>query len=157
MSVMTQRRTSNTVLVAIGVAVALLVVVAVAFALQPPKQFDPNTPEGTAQGYFQAINDGDLDLAQTFMTAELRAACDGEWWFYERGPASRVVITDTSIEADTARVKVDITVSYGEGPFDGGSYDEDETLTMERKRDFWLISKPTWPMDPYACGERSEG
>ena len=156
MSVMTQKGTSNAVLLTIGVAVALLVVVAVAFALQPPKQFDPATPEGTAQGYFQAINDGDEDLAQTFMTDDLREACDGEWWFYERGAASRVVIVDTDIDGDTARVKVDITVSYGEGPFSGGSYDQVETVVMQSEGNFWLISKPTWPMDPYACGERSQ-
>ena len=154
MAVMTQKRTSNTVLLAIGVVVALLVVVAVVFALQPPEQFDPTTPEGTAQGYFQAINDGDEDLAQTFMTDELREVCDGVWWYHERGAASRVVITNTEIDGDTARVKVSITVSYGEGPFDGGSYGEDEILTMEHEGNTWLISKPTWPMDPYACGER---
>ena len=154
MSVMTQRRTSNAVLATIGVVVSLLVVVAVVFALQPPTQFDPTTPEGTAQGYFEAINESDEDLAQTFMTDDLRLACDGEWWFYERGSANRVVITDTSIDGGTARVKVNISVSYGDGPFDGGSYDEDETLTMERDGEFWLISKPAWPMDPYACSER---
>ncbi len=154
MSGMAQRSKSNTLLVAIGVAVALLVVVAVAFALQPPEQFDPKTPEGTAQGYFQAINDGDEDLARTFMTDRLQVACDGEWWLYERGSTNRVVITNTEIEGDTARVKVNIAVSYGDGPFGGGSYDQDETLTMEHEGDFWLISKPTWPMDPYACGER---
>ena len=154
MSVMTQRNTSNTVLVVIGVVIALLVVVAVVFALQPPTQFDPATPEGTAQGYFAAINESDEDLAQTFMTDELREACDAEWWYHERGAASRVVITNTEIDGDTARVKVNISVSYGDGPFDGGSYDEDETLTMEHKGEFWLISKPAWPMDPYACGER---
>lgn len=155
MLVMTQRNTSNTVLAGIGVVVALLVVVAVVFALQPPTQFDPTTPEGTAQGYFEAINERDEDLAQTFMTDELRLACDGEWWFYERGAASRVVIADTTIDGNTARVKVNISVSYGEGPFSGGSYDQDETLVMVHEGDLWLISKPTWPMDPYACGERS--
>jgi hypothetical protein len=155
MAGMTQKGTSNTVLLVIGVVVALIVVVAVVFALQPPTQFDPSTPEGTAQGYFEAINDVDEDLARTFMTNELRLACDGEWWFYERGSANRVVITDTEIDGDTARIKVNIAVSYGEGPFNGGSYDQDETLVMVSEGDLWLISKPTWPMDPYACGERS--
>jgi hypothetical protein len=65
----------------------------------------------------------------------------------------RVVITDTRIDGDTARVEVDITVSYGDDPFGGGSYDRDETITMQRVGDVWLISRPAWPLDRYACGE----
>ncbi len=145
---------SNTALIVIGVVVAVLVVVAVVFAVQPPPTFEPGTPEATAQGYFQAINDGDEDLAETFMTDDLVKDCDGHYWYYETDTNNRVVITDTAIDGDTAKLDVQITVSYGDGPFGGGSYTEDETVTMERQGDTWLISEPAWPMDRYACGER---
>ena len=144
---------SNMILVTIGVAVTLLIAVSVVFALQPPTQFDPNTPQGTAQGYFQAINDGDDDQAESFMTEDLRTSCDGRWWYEGRESASRVVITGTKIDGDTAKVDVDITISYGDEPFGGGSYDQDETITMEHVGGVWLISRPIWPMDRYACGE----
>lgn len=150
---MTQRNPSNAVLMAIGVIVALLVVVAVVFALQPPTQFDPNTPEGTAQGYFQALNDGDTELAETFMTEELRTQCASEWWYFDIDASNRVVITHSQIDGNKARIDVNIESSYGDGPFGGGSYDQDETLTMERYGEIWLISEPAWPMDRYACGE----
>lgn len=139
------------VLASISVVVVLLLVVAVVFALQPPTQFDPNTPEGTAQGYFQALNDGDTDLAETFMTEELRKACASEWWYFDTDATNRVVITHTQIDGDTAEIDVNIESSYGDGPFNGGSYDQDETLTMERHGENWLISEPAWPMDRYAC------
>jgi hypothetical protein len=145
--------TSNLVLIAIGAAATLLVVVSVFFALQPPTQFDWQSPQGTAQGYFQAINDGDDELAETYTTDDLRTACDGEWWYDEVESASRVVITETKIDGDTAKVKVNITVSYGDEPFGGGSYDHEETMTMQRVGDVWLISKPVWPMDRYDCTE----
>jgi hypothetical protein len=144
---------SNMILITIGVAVALLVAVSVLFALQPPTQFDPNTPQGTAQGYFEAINDGDDDRAESFMTEDLRRSCDGRWWYEGRESASRVVITGTRIDGSTAKVEVDITISYGDEPFGGGSYDQDGTITMEHVGDVWLISRPIWPMDRYACGE----
>lgn len=153
MVVMAHKTTSDRVLVAIGVLVALLVVVAVFFAVQPPTQFAADTPEGTAQGYFEAVNDHDQDAAESFMTEELQGNCRWDWWFHEENPSSRVVITDTEIGADTARVDVKITASYGEEPFGGSSYDNDETMIMVRHADIWLISEPVWPMDPYSCGE----
>jgi len=152
---MAHRITSNKVLITIGVVISLLVVVAVVFALQPPTQFDPSSPEGTTQGYFQALNDGDKELAESFMTDDLARACEGAWWYYETDESSRVLITGTQVTAESAKVQVNITVSYGEGPFGGGSYDEDETVVMERQGEVWLISEPVWPMDRYTC--RKEG
>jgi hypothetical protein len=145
--------TSTIILVVVGTLVAVLVAVSVFFALQPPTQFDPNSPEGTAQGYFQAIEDGDKDLATNFLTEDLQEFCDGEWRYRDFESASRVVINDTKIDGDTATVKVAITVSYGDDPFGGGSYDHDETIKMVRVGDVWLISTLTWPMDAYPCNE----
>jgi hypothetical protein len=145
--------TSTIILVVVGTLVAVLVAVSVFFALQPPTQFDPNSPEGTAQGYFQAIEDGDKNLATNFLTEDLQEFCDGEWRYRDFESASRVVINDTKIDGDTATVKVAITVSYGDDPFGGGSYDHDETIKMVRVGDVWLISTLTWPMDAYPCNE----
>ena len=143
--------TSNIILVVVGALVALLVAISIFFALQPPRQFDPDSPQGTAQGYFQAINDGDEDLATTFLTEDLQAFCDGEWQYRDFESASRVVITDTKIDGDAATVRVAITVSYGDDPFGGGSYDHDEAIKMVRVDNGWLISELTWPMDAYPC------
>jgi hypothetical protein len=145
--------TSTVVLIAIGASVALLAGVSIFFALQPPTQFDPHSPQGTAQGYFQAITDGDDELAESFMTVDLRAACEGHWQYEDTQSIGRVIITDTNIDRDIAKVEVGITVSYGDEPFGGGSYDQDETIAMARVGEVWLISKPVWPMDRYACGE----
>jgi hypothetical protein len=145
--------TSNIILVVVGASVAVLVAVSIFFALQPPTQFDPNSPEGTAQGYFQAVEDGDEDLATSFLAQDLQEFCDGEWQYRDFESASRVVITDTRIDGDTATVKVSITVSYGDDPFGGGSYDHDETIKMVHVGDVWLISRLTWPMDAYPCNE----
>jgi hypothetical protein len=153
MAAMAYRLRSATILKVTGAFVGLLVVVAILFAIQPPDQLDPHTPEGTAQGYFEAVNDSDQDLANTFLTDELRSACDVHWWFDNDGASNRVVITDTVIDNDTAEVDVSISVSYRDEPFGAGSYDTEETLTMERSGDLWLISEPAWPMDAYGCHE----
>lgn len=144
--------TSNSVLVAIGVLVAVLVVVAVALALQPPKTFDADTPEGAAQRYYEAVLDGDDDLASTYMTEDLMDSCGREFRYFDKGEDARIVIVGSKIEDDRAELDVAIEVSYGEGPFGGGSYDRDETVRLVRHGDRWLIDEETWPMDRYGCG-----
>lgn len=144
---------SSSILTAIGLLVAVLVVVAVVLALRPTEVFDPTTPEGTAQGYYEAVIDGDENLAFSYTTEELREACGGTFGFYEEGEDARIVITDSDTRGDTTRLDVVIEVQYGENPFSAGSYKRDETITMERRGDRWLISKPTWPMYQYQCDE----
>jgi hypothetical protein len=147
---------SRVVLVAIGTVVAVLIGVAVVIALQPPPVLDLATPQGTAQGYFQALHDGDDDLVASYLTADLKARCDDashleEVRRYEQHDATSVSIVSTEIDGNEAEVEVMITVTYGEGPFDAGSDAFKETLVMEHHGDRWLISEPTWPWDRYSC------
>lgn len=146
------RNTSSIALAVIGGIVALLVVVAVILAIQPPATFDPDTPEGAAQGYYEAVLDGENELAFTYLTEELRDDCDDEFWWHNESEDARIVITRSEIEGDRAELDVTIEVSYGDGPFGGGSYSQDETVKLELHGDRWLISAPTWPMDRYGCG-----
>lgn len=142
---------SRTILLGIGSLVGLLIAVAVFFALQPSPTFEPSTPEGAAQGYYQALLDGDADLARSYMTVELQGTCEGPFRWYNEEDDTRIVITRTEIEGDRAELDVNITITYGEGPFGGGSYGEDDIVVLERRGNRWLISEPTWPMDRYGC------
>ncbi|MCL1588179.1 MAG: hypothetical protein M3092_07155 [Actinomycetia bacterium] len=147
---------SRVVLIAIGVVVAVLVGVAVVIAIQPPAVLDPTTPEGTAQGYFQALHDGDDTLLTSYLTDDLKDRCDAlayleDFGRYEQRETTGVSITSTEIEGDTARVEITITVTYGDGPFAAGSDTFDETLVIEHQGDRWLIAEPAWPWDRYSC------
>ena len=147
---------SRLVLIAIGVLVAVLVGVAIIIAVRPPVVLDPATPEGTAQGYFQALHDGDDTRLTSYLTDDLEDRCDalaylGDFGRYEQRETTGVSITSTEIEGDTARVELTITVTYGEGPFAAGSDTFDETLVMEHQGDRWLIAEPAWPWDGHSC------
>ena len=147
---------SRVVLIAIGSVVAVFVGVAVVIALQPPPVFDPATPEGTAQGYFQALHDGDDAAVTSYLTDELNDRCDNpqhleEFRRYEQRDATSVSIVSTEIDGEDAEVEVTITVTYGEGPFSAGSDTFREVLLMEHRGDRWLISEPAWPWDRYSC------
>jgi hypothetical protein len=118
-------------------------------ALQPPEVLDPSTPEGAAQGYFQAVHDGDGGRIAVYLTQDLNERCDlGR---YEEGRAASVVILRTDVAGDSATVDVTITVAVGDAPFDVESYSRDERLVMEHDGDRWLISEVPWPWDRYLC------
>lgn len=142
---------SRTLLLGIGAFIGLLVVVATVLALQPPQVFDPTTPEGAAQGYYQSISEGDEDRAESFMTDDLVEACEGRWNYYRGRDNHRVVITESTIDGETAILDVRITFSLDSGPFGGNIFDREETLTLERRGNRWLISEPTWPMSVFVC------
>ena len=137
----------------IGALVGVLIGVAVMLALRPPPGFDPATPEGTAQGYFRAVLDDDENLAFAYLTGALADRCDTGEMRHVTPDEARVVITRTEIDGADAELEVEITETYGEGPFDAGSYIFDETLVMERHGDRWLIAEIPWPIHIYCLQE----
>lgn len=149
----TETRRRNTITAVVAV-VAVLVTLAVVLALQPPETLDPATPEGTAQAYFRALADGDVDMAVGYYALELAAEAErcGTHQLREIGAGLRVVITDTELRDGRAYVSVEITESYGSGPFGRGSSTFVETLVMEPHGDVWRISRAPWPLYYFCPG-----
>ncbi|MEA3501341.1 MAG: hypothetical protein U9R47_01090, partial [Actinomycetota bacterium] len=143
---MTTDRHSRIALMVIGGIAVILIAVAIVVAVQPPKEFDPGTPEGTAQAYYQAILDGDEDLALSYLDEDLLAGCSTHELSYFIPESARVVIAKTEIDGDEARIDVVITETRGEGPFGGGSNTFDEALIMTRSDDAWVITSMPWPV-----------
>lgn len=151
---MTTDRRSRRVLVVISTLVTALLGVAVVLALRAPPEFDPLTPEGTAQGYLQAVLEGDENLASSFLTETLRDECTMSEMRHVMPGDARIVIKHTEIDGMDAELELEITETYGEGPFDfGSSYSFDETLVMERRGDRWLIAEVPWPTNIYCPQE----
>ena len=69
-------KSSWKVLIGIAALAVVLMAAAIVLALQPPAQFDPATPEGTAQGYFRVVLDHDADLALGYLSDDLVIRCD---------------------------------------------------------------------------------
>ena len=145
-------RHSRIVLMVIGAVAIALVAVAIVVAVQPPQEFDPGTPEGTAQGYYQANLDGDEDLALSYLNEDLMARCPTQNLRHFTPNSARIVIEKTEIDGDEARVDVVITETWGEGPFGGGSNTFDETLVMTQNDDAWVITQIPWPLEMF-CPE----
>ncbi|MEN8114776.1 MAG: hypothetical protein ABFS21_10360 [Actinomycetota bacterium] len=141
-------RHSRIVLIVIAAVTVVLVAVAIVVALQPTEELDPSTPEGTAQRFYQAVLDGDEDLAATYFAEDFTGDCPREDFEYYGPESFRVVIADTEISGDEAKVDVVITETWGEGPF-RDSHTFDETLHMTRSGDGWLITRTPWPVEIY--------
>jgi hypothetical protein len=154
---MTTDRTSRRILTAVGAVVAALIVVAIVLAVRPPPVFDPTTPQGTAQRYYQAIQDGDEDAALGLLAEDLAERCDVyrlyPWFDRRSDTAISVVILATEVDDNGATVDVRVAETYGNEPFGRGTYRHDETLHMERSDGGWLIVGIPWPWDPYMCDE----
>lgn len=145
-------RHSRIALSVIGAVAVVLIAVAIVIAVQPSETLDLGTPEGTAQAYFQAILDGDEDLALSYVDEDLVAGCSTHELSYFTPDGGRVVIEQTEIDGGEARVDVVIAETWGEGPFGGGSNTFDETLVMTRSGETWVISRMPWPIDMF-CHE----
>ena len=113
----------------LGLVVGVVLVVAVAAAavvtsLRPSAQLDPNTPEGTVQVFFQAVESEDWDRAQALLTRSVQDECEPSELAEFRDDIDRAVVTDveqagpeTIVEVRASRVVVD-------DPLNPYSYDD---------------------------------
>jgi hypothetical protein len=138
---------SGIVLGTIGAVVTVMVVVALVLALQPTKEYDPETPEATIQGYFQAVIDRSRIEAERFMTPGLVKRCGADLnQIRDAADSLRVVIVDTEPDGDRMMVRVEITERSASSLILQESYTFRETLVVERVGDVWLIAEAPWPV-----------
>jgi len=138
---------SGLILGIIAAGVAVTVVGALVLAVQPPKSFDPGTPEATVQGYFQAVVDRSRLDVERFMTPDLVERCGAALNLNRDTPDSlRVVIVDTELDVRRVAVTVEITERSAASLFLGESYTFQETLVVERLGDARLIAEAPWPI-----------
>lgn len=146
-------RRSRILLVSLAVAVAVVVVIAIiaVFVRREPGPFDESTPEGVVQRYSQAVADGDVDTALTYLVPALAEDCD-------RVPVDtqdrRITLLDATERSDTARVEVLIVTVYGSGPLGSNEYESEGAFDLEKDGDGWLIRTTPWELT--VCAESGD-
>ena len=138
---------------ALVIVLAVVAVVAVAAGViaanRPVTEYDRGTPEGVVQAYLAAVVDGDHDEAARFLSEESPcSAVDLDRAHLPDG--LRVVLREAEVEADSARVEVDVAQSSG-GLFDGSEHTEKHSFRLSRASGTWLVTGRPWPM--VECGE----
>lgn len=139
-------RHSRIVLIIVGAVTVALIAVAVVVAIQPPEEYDPTTPEGAVQGFYQAVIDGDEDLAASYLAMDSITDCARPRTELYGPENFRVVIVDTEVDGEDAKVDVTITETWDEGPF-SDSHTFNDTLRLTSNGDGWLFTEPPWPVE----------
>lgn len=150
---------SNRSLIYIGLGVVGLAVITTLVVLlagdRQRADFPSDSPEGTLQRYLVAYDDGDLDAAHAFFSADVRERMDAE--AYQRAVDSfghdpahggRSVLFD-STDGNDDRVDLHLIVEefYGDG-FSGETYRSPRDIRLVREDGAWRIDQPLVWLDP---------
>lgn len=139
------RKPDRILLVLLGV-IALLVVVALAvvFSRGEPEPLDEASPAGVVQRYSNAVIEGDIATADTYLTDTARTICRGAYPGEPR-PA-RVVLVSTSEREQSATVRVSIVTSQQDGPFGPSEYEMEDVFSLVKDAGNWKISQAPYPL-----------
>lgn len=159
----------------IPVGLTVLVVGLVVIALtRGPVELNPDSPEGTVQGYLIAVHDGRWEDAVAFIHPQWLGACGSD-------DLARTATTDFTAElgfstglgggfveerfndiaagGDFEQVRpasttsVEVTISRGDDGALGSSWSEYVTFELLDEDDFWWISGDPWPYFVWQCGD----
>ena len=138
-------RRSRMLLLALAAAVVLVVVIALiaVFARGGAAQLDPDTPEGVVQRYSQAVVDGDIEAALTYLAPEIAESCER---VSRNGDDLRITLVETTERESTARVEVLVATVYGSGPLGAEEYESEEVFDLVRVGGDWLIRTAPWQL-----------
>ena len=143
------RPAGSTTLIAAGVAlVAAITVAALVAANRDAPDLQEGSPEALVQEYVDAMIEGHEATAHEYLSADMQAECsvrdlrDGQ----ERADDVRVSLRTVTIDGDEADVEVTIIEDSGSDLFGGDGYRYEETFTLSRAGDTWVISERPWPI-----------
>jgi hypothetical protein len=149
--------------VGIAVAVAALVLVAL---VRDPVALDPDSPQGTVQGYLQAISDDRWEDAYEVLDPEIFAGC-GPSDIASNAPADPFtaslhaedfdrgrfpgIVTGATTPPDDETV-VEVTLRFGDtGPFGSGGWTTYAAFDLVSRDGLWWISGDPWPSFSWRC------
>ena len=136
---------SRTLGLVVGVVLALAVAVAaIVTSMRPTPQLDPNTPEGTVQAFFEAVEAKNWEGLRTFLSAPLQEDCEATELAQFRDDIDRAVIArvdstgaDTIVEVRVSRVVVD-------DPLNPYTYDDTFQFVLTQEDGRLVVSVLPW-------------
>ena len=156
-------RSSSRWLFAFGIAIGVLVIVAVVLVLTMTGEgamilLPEDTPEGTVQRYFLAIEAEDYEKAYSYLSpsaiAEESRYNSYENWsqaFLQRRQTNawKATIGESSVTDDTARVAVAIDIFRPSSPFENPVRTRHYTFQLKKEGTSWSITAPVYPLYLY--------
>lgn len=140
-----------------GTIVLVLASIVVVFVFgrartSPPP--DPNSPAGVVHAYVEAVRDGDIERARTYLTRTARAEVEvrdrQSSYRPTRDDNVRIVVETVSTTETSAEVKVTISRFYARSdPFSSSTSHYDTSVRLTREDGSWRIAQPIEPYTFY--------
>jgi len=129
--------------IALASVIALVVVVAlvVVFARGAAEPLPADSPEGVVQRYSQAVVDGDVATALSYLSDQAADECER---VRPEIADRRVSMLKTVRSGDMMRVHVLVETAYETGLFGGDGYRSEEVFELTRRGDGWSIEVAPW-------------
>lgn len=109
----------------VGVVLAVAVAVAAIFtSLRPSPQLDPNTPEGTVQAFFQAVEADDWDGVRALLSGSLQVQCEPSELAQFRDDIDRAVVVGVDTAGVEKIVEVRVSRVVVDDPLNPYTYDD---------------------------------
>lgn len=146
------RPAGATILVAAGIGLVVAIAVAALVAAnRDPPALEEGSPEALVQAFVDAIIEGDESAAHGYLSVEMQEECSIRDLRenQERSDNVRVALRSVAVDGEEANVEVRITEDAGGGLLGGDGYSYEETFTLTRAGDAWVISERPWPI--YHC------
>jgi hypothetical protein len=134
-----------------GVIIGVLVIAAVTLVLtMTPKNMSllpENTPEGTVQRYFLALQDEDYLTAYSYLSPSPTEKYPYEEWrspftsFGEK-PTFKVTLGKSAVNDSKATVDVVVDIFRPGGPFDNPVHTNQITFFLKKEGTSWKITSP---------------
>jgi hypothetical protein len=115
---------------------------------------DPNSPVGVVHAYIEAVRDGDVERARTYLTRTARAEAESRdrqnTYRPSRDDNARIVVETVTTTETSAEVKVTISRFYARSdPFSSSTSHYDTTVRLIREDGVWRIAQPIEPYSLY--------
>jgi hypothetical protein len=149
---------ANRTLLFIGLGVVGLVAITIAVVLlaggREAAEFDADSPEAALQRYLAAYEDGDLEAAHAYFSADVRQRMDldayqqaVDSWGIGYEPDRSVLFDSTSGTEDRVELHLIVEEFAGDG-LSGETYRSPREIRMVREGDEWRIDQPLVWLDP---------
>lgn len=144
------RPATDRFLIGILIGIGLLLVAAtisIAIVRQPARELPADSPGGTIQRFFVALDKGAYNTAYDFLSDSISNKPGRQQWIgyvtnmraYQQ--SDRVEIFKEEIKGEQATVQVRITRYYNDGfPLSQGSYSEEQTIGLRLEATGWKIT-----------------
>ena len=149
---------ANRPLLFIGLGVVGLAVITIAVVLlaggREAADFDADSPEAAVQRYLVAYEEGDLEVAHEYFSADVRERMDldayrraVDSWGIGYAPDRSVLFDSTSGTGDRVELHLIVEEFAGDG-LSGDTYRSPRDIRLVREGDEWRIDEPLVWLDP---------